>query len=57
MLFDIIPDHLQQLCLFQSEKYNIDARKRIQLIDYINGKFGTQTLRIASESKKRWYVH
>jgi len=57
MLFDIIPDHLQQLCLFQAEKYDADARKRMQLIDHINGKFGNQTLRIASESKKRWYMN
>lgn len=56
-ILDIISDHLRQLCLFQSEKYNVDARKRMQLIDHINGKFGNQTLRIASESKKRWYMH
>ncbi len=57
MLFDIIPDHLQQLCLFQAEKYDADARKRMELIDHINGKFGRQTMRIASESKKRWYMN
>ena len=57
ILFDIVPDHLQQLCLFQSEKYNHDARKRMRLLDHINGKYGKQTLRFASESKKRWYMH
>ena len=57
MLFDIVPDHLQQLCLFQPEKYDAEARKRMQLIDHINGKFGKQTLRVASESKKRWYMN
>lgn len=57
MLFDIVPDHLQQLCLFQAEKYDTDARKRMELIDHINGKFGKQTLRIASESNKRWYMN
>ena len=57
MLFDIVPDHYQQLCLFQSERYNQDARKRMKLLDHINGKYGKQTLRFASESKKRWYMH
>ena len=57
VLFDIIPDHLQQLCLFQAERYNPDARKRMKLLDHINGKYGKQTLRFASESKKRWYMH
>ncbi len=57
MLFDIVPDHFQQLCLFQTEKYNHDARKRMKLLDHINGKYGKQTLRFASESKKRWYMH
>jgi len=57
MLFDIIPDRCQQLCLFQAEKYDTAARKRMQLIDHINGKFGNQTLRIASESEKRWYMN
>ncbi len=57
MLFDIVPDHFQQLCLFQTEKYNQNARKRMKLLDHINGKYGKQTLRFASESKKRWYMH
>jgi len=57
MIFDIIPDSKQQLCLFQSEKYNPDARKRMKLLDHINGKYGAQTLRLGSESQKRWYMH
>ncbi len=57
MLFDIVPDHYQQLCLFQSEKYNKLTRKRMRLLDHVNGKYGSQTLRFASESKKRWYMH
>ena len=57
MLFNIVPDHFQQLCLFQSERYNQEARKRMKLLDHINGKYGKQTLRFASESKKRWYMH
>lgn len=57
MIFDIIPDSKQQLCLFQSEKYNPEARNRMKLLDHINGKYGTQTLRLGSESKKRWYMH
>ena len=56
MLFDIAPDHRQQLCLFQAEKYDNNARKRMKLLDHINGKYGKQTLRFASESKKRWYM-
>jgi len=57
MLFDIMPDHFQQFCLFQSEKYNSVTRKRMRLLDRINSKYGPQTLRFASESKKRWYMH
>ncbi len=57
MLFDIVPDHFQQLCLFQAETYNQVARKRMKLLDHINGKYGPQTLRFASESQKRWYMH
>jgi len=57
MLFDIVPDTLQQLCLFQPEKYNAKARERMQLLDHINNKYGSQTLRLASESKKRWYIN
>jgi len=57
MLFDIVPDHFQQLCLFQAETYNQVARKRMKLLDHINGKYGPQTLRFASESAKRWYMH
>ena len=57
MLFDIVPDTYQQFCLFQPEKYNKEARKRTQLIDFINGKYGSQTLRLASESEKRWYMN
>ena len=57
MIFDIIPDSKQQLCLFQPEKYNPDARKRMKLLDHINGKYGAQTIRLGSESKRRWYMH
>ncbi len=57
MLFDIVPDHFLQLCLFQAERYNQEARNRMKLLDHINGKYGKQTLRFASESKKRWYMH
>jgi len=57
MLFDIMPDHFQQLCLFQSEKYNEVTRKRMKLLDFVNSKYGSQTLRFAAESKKRWYMH
>lgn len=57
MLFDIVPDHLQQLCLSWSEKYNHDTRERMKLLDHINGKYGKQTLRFASESKKRCILH
>ena len=57
MIFDIIPDSKQQLCLFQSEKYDPTARKRMRLLDHINGKYGGQTLRLASESQKRWYMN
>jgi len=57
MIFDIVPDSHQQLCLFQQEKYNVEARKRMKLLDHINGKYGSQTLRLASESKKHWYMH
>ncbi|MCF6194659.1 MAG: DUF4113 domain-containing protein [Kangiellaceae bacterium] len=57
MLFDIVPDHYQHLCLFQSERYKQEARKRMKLLDHINGKYGKQALRLASESKKRWDLH
>lgn len=57
MLFDIVPDHFQQLCLFQDEKYNHLARKRMKLLDHVNSRYGPQTLRFASESAKRWYMH
>jgi DNA polymerase V len=57
MIFDIIPDSKQQLCLFQSEKYDPTARKRMKLLDHINGKYGGQTLRLASESQKRWHMN
>lgn len=57
MLFDIVPDNLQQLCLFQPEKYNVASRERMQLMDLINGKFGNRTIRLASESSKRWYMN
>ena len=57
MLFDIVSKHHQQLCLFQTEKYNHKARKRMKLLDHINRKYGKQTLRFASENKKRWAMH
>lgn len=57
MLFDIVPDHFQQLCLFQTEKYNHLARKRMKLLDHVNSRYGPQTLRFASESARRWYMH
>ena len=57
MLLDIIPDSKQQLCLFQPEKYNSAARQRMKLIDQINSRYGPQTLRLGSESRKRWYMH
>lgn len=50
MLFDILPDTHQQLCLFHGEKYNIEARKRMKLLDHINARYGSQTLRLASEN-------
>ena len=57
VLFDIAPDTHQQLCLFQAEKYNQESRKRMKLLDHINNKYGSQTIRLASESKKRWYMN
>lgn len=57
MLFDVVPDKFQQLCIFQAEKYDVEARKRMKLLDHINGKYGNRTLRLASESEKRWYMN
>ena len=57
MIFDIIPDTLQQYCLFQPEKYDAAARKQMKLLDHINGKFGRQTLRLASENVERWNMN
>ena len=57
MLFDVVPDKFQQLCIFQPEKYDAVARKRMELIDHINAKYGKRTLRLASESEKRWYMN
>jgi len=57
MLFDVIPDKFQQLCIFQAEKYDVEAPKRMKLLDHINAKYGSRTLRLASESEKGWYMN
>lgn len=57
ILFDIIPDRLQQYCLFKTEKYDMAAPKLMKLLDRINVKFGRQTLRLASENIERWNMN
>jgi len=57
LLLDLVPDHLQQLNLFQNEHYNQNARQRMQLLDHINAKFGRQTIRFAAENKQRWAMN
>ena len=56
MLNDLIPAKHQQYALFAPANYDEAARKRMQLLDKINRRFGPETLRIASEPHKRWQM-
>lgn len=54
---DLIPEKNQQYSLFSSAIYNESARKRMQLLDTINNRFGPTTLRIAREPNYRWKMY
>lgn len=56
MLNDLIPDKNQQYALFAPANYDESARKRMQLLDTINQRFGPETLGFASEPRKRWQM-
>ena len=57
MLNDLIPDKNQQLSLFSKANYDDSARQRMQLLDAVNLKFGSETLCFASEPKQRWKMY
>lgn len=57
MLFYIVPEKFQHLNLFQPESYNQKDRTLMKVLDSTNSRYGPKTLRIASESAKRWYMH
>ena len=57
MLNDLVPDKHQQLSLFSKTNYDEKARKRMNVLDGINRKFGAETLCFASESGRRWQMY
>ena len=57
MLNDLTPDKNQQLSLFTKANYDDRARKRMQLLDGVNRKFGSESLVFASEGKHRWQMY
>jgi len=57
MLNDLIPEKNQQYALFAPASYDEAARKRMQLLDAINHRFGPETLTLASEPKQRWQMY
>lgn len=56
MLVDLIPQRRQQLTLFSEQEYGGEAKKRMKVMDFINAKYGPQTVRLGTESKERWYM-
>lgn len=57
MLVDLIPANRQQLTLFSEQEYDARAQRKMKVMDLINAKFGPQTVRLATESRERWYMH
>lgn len=57
MLNDLIPQRNQQYPMFAPAVYDEAARKRMQLLDAVNQRFGGETLRLAREPMKRWQMH
>lgn len=57
MLNDLTPEKNQQLCLFTQHTYDEKSRKRMQLLDSVNQRFGTTTLGFASEATHRWSMY
>ncbi|MBN2379587.1 Y-family DNA polymerase [candidate division WOR-3 bacterium] len=56
MLTDLIPQRRQQLTLFADQEYGPRAKQNMKVMDFINSKYGTQTIRFGAESKERWYM-
>ena len=56
MLNDLIPEKNQQYPMFAPAVYDDDARKRMQLMDAINKRFGPATLRSSREPERRWQM-
>lgn len=54
---DLIPEKHQQYALFAPANYDVTARKRMQLLDSINQRFGPETLTLASEPRQRWQMY
>lgn len=57
MFNDLIPEKNQQLSLFNKKTYDEQSRKRMQLLDAVNQRFGTTTLGFASEPIQRWSMY
>lgn len=57
MLNDLIPEENQQYPMFAPAVYDDAARQRMQLMDNINQRFGTDTLRSARAPKQRWQTY
>ena len=57
ILDDLIPEKNQQYALFSPAIYDEVSRQRMQLLDTINKRFGSETLRIAREPHQRWQMY
>jgi len=56
MLADLIPQRRQQLTLFSEQEYDARAKRKMQVTDFINSKYGSRTVRFAAENAERWYM-
>ncbi|MBD3285879.1 translesion error-prone DNA polymerase V subunit UmuC [candidate division WOR-3 bacterium] len=56
MLTDLTPQRRQQLTLFADQEYGPRAKQKMKTMDFINSKYGSQTVRLGAESKERWYM-
>lgn len=57
MLLDLMPENRQQLGLFADSGYGGRSKQKMRVMDFINRKYGSRTVRIGTESTERWYMN
>jgi DNA polymerase V len=57
MLADLMPQSRQPMTLFADSEYSPRLKRRMAVMDFVNNKYGPQTLRLCAESRERWYMN